>query len=99
MLGSVESLYDLVRSQQHRLRDRQAEPLRGFEIDHQLELRWLLHRQIARLCALEDLVDKDRGAPEQVRQARAIRYRDARVRKLSQTTDRGQTVLCRQIGQ
>jgi hypothetical protein len=32
-------LDDLVRPRQHRLRDRQAERLRGFEIDYELEPR------------------------------------------------------------
>src|SRR5882724_12429522 len=47
---------NLVRSQQQRLWDGQPEGLGGFEIDHQLELRRLLHGQVAELRALEDLV-------------------------------------------
>jgi len=35
-------LSDLIRPQPQRLRDRQPEPLRGLEIDDQLELRGLL---------------------------------------------------------
>ena len=37
-------------------RNRQANLLGGFEIDHQLELRRLLHRQIGRLGSLQDFV-------------------------------------------
>ena len=37
--------------------------LGGLEIDHQLELRGLLHGQLAGLGALEDLVDARRSVP------------------------------------
>ena len=39
--SSIWLLDHLIRSQQQRLRDREAERLRGFEVDDQLELRWL----------------------------------------------------------
>jgi hypothetical protein len=35
-------LHDHIRPRQHRLRDREAEGLRGLEVDHQLELGRLL---------------------------------------------------------
>jgi len=38
-----------------RLRDREAKGLRGIEVDHQLELRGLFHREVGGLGALEDL--------------------------------------------
>jgi hypothetical protein len=46
---------DLVRPQQQRLRDHQAErrPL----VNDQLEVRGLLHGQVAGLGALQDLID------------------------------------------
>jgi hypothetical protein len=44
-------LDDLIRSHQERLRDRQPERLGRFEIDDQLELRWLLDGQFSRLSA------------------------------------------------
>ena len=43
---------------QHRLRNRQADLLRRLEINHQLELCRLLHRQIGRLGSLQDSVRK-----------------------------------------
>ena len=46
-------LNHLIRPRQYRLRDRQAERLGGLEIDHQLEFRGLLHRQVGRLGALD----------------------------------------------
>jgi hypothetical protein len=55
--GRLRSFDDLIRAQQHRLRDREAERLRGLEVDHQLELRRLLDRKVGGLRAFEDLVD------------------------------------------
>ena len=40
-----------------RLRDRQAERLRGLEVDDQLEFRRLLDGEIGRLAAFEDSVN------------------------------------------
>src|SRR5438093_93421 len=60
------SLDQLVRPEQHRPRDRQAERLGGLQVDHQLELRGLLDREIAGLGALEDLVHIDGGASDGV---------------------------------
>src|SRR5262245_28038851 len=54
-------LYDLVRPQQHRLGDRQAQGLGGLEVDDQLELRRLLDRQVGGLRAIEDLRDLPSG--------------------------------------
>jgi hypothetical protein len=56
--GTIHSLNDLVRAQQQRLRDVDAQGLRGLQVDHQLELGWLLHRNIGGLRALENLVDE-----------------------------------------
>src|SRR5262252_9772251 len=54
-------LYDVIRPPQQGRRDREAERLGGLGVDHQLELRRLLHGQVSGLCALQDLVHK-RGA-------------------------------------
>ena len=45
---------------------REAEPVRGLEVDHQLVLARRLHRNVARLGALENAVDIGGGAPEYV---------------------------------
>jgi hypothetical protein len=55
-------LDDLVRTQEQRLRNRQAERLRRSLVDPQLELRRLLDGQVAGLGAFKDLVDLIRGA-------------------------------------
>ena len=49
--GRVETRLfdDLVGAGEDRWRDRQAERLRGFQVDDQLELNRLLHRQVGRL--------------------------------------------------
>src|SRR5258706_4015260 len=58
------SLLDhLIRPQQQRRRDREAERLGGLQVDDQLELRGLLYGQIAGLGALEDFIDVACGAP------------------------------------
>ena len=45
---------DLVRASKKQLRDGDSKGLRGLEIDGELDLRDLLHRQVGRLLALED---------------------------------------------
>src|SRR5262249_27891412 len=64
----------LIRSQQQRWRDGEAERLGRLEVDHELELRGLLDGQIGRLRALENLIDVGGGAPPDIRQARAVRH-------------------------
>src|SRR5215471_917417 len=46
----------------------------GLEIDHQLELRRLLHREVGGLGALQDLVHKHGAAPEEIEKARPVRH-------------------------
>jgi hypothetical protein len=48
-------LDDLVRSHQDGLRDRQAERLRGLEIDDELELGGLLDGQVGGLLLIREL--------------------------------------------
>ena len=65
-------LDDLVRAHQERLRDREAERLRGLEVDDQLELGRLLDRQVGGLGALEDLVHVSGITSEHVEHISAI---------------------------
>ena len=58
------SLDQLVRPGEHLRRNRQADLLRRLQIDHQLELRRLLYRQITGLSFLQDLVHVICGAPK-----------------------------------
>src|ERR1700737_1140366 len=52
----------LIRPQQERLGNRQAEGLGGLEVDDQLELRRLLDREVGGLGAVENFVDIVGGA-------------------------------------
>src|SRR5262249_27938421 len=61
----------------------EAERLGRLEVDHQLELGWLLDRNIARLGALENAVHVMRHAPHQIEQPHALRHESAGERKLA----------------
>src|SRR5437667_11388517 len=56
-MSAGPSLDHLVRAQQQRLRDVQAERFRSLEVDDQLELRGLQDGQIGGFRPLENLVD------------------------------------------
>src|SRR5262249_9391235 len=71
--AALSALFDhLIRPQQQRLRDRQAKRLGRLQINHQLELGRLLDGQVGGLGALEDLIDIDRGAAEQLTEANRV---------------------------
>ena len=53
-------LNHLLRPHHHHRRNRQAKRLGGFKINHQLELRRLLDRNVGWLGAFQDLVDHRR---------------------------------------
>ena len=56
-LSNVEPLLnDFICPRQHIRRNRQADLLGRFEIDDQLKLLWLFHRQIGRLGDLQDFI-------------------------------------------
>ena len=67
-------LFDhLVGRGEQRLRNGQAEGLCGLEIDDQFILGGRLHREIARLLALENAIDIAGRAPELVGKIRSVR--------------------------
>jgi len=53
-----------IRQAQDGPRDREPEGPGGLEVDHQLELHGLLHGQVGRLGAFEDLVHVDGALPD-----------------------------------
>ena len=58
------SLDHLIRPPQQRRGDRQAEGLRGLEVDDEIELVGLLNGEVGGLRPLENLVDQVACAPE-----------------------------------
>src|SRR3954469_9345972 len=56
------SFYHLIGAGKERGRDRKTEGFGGLEIDHQFELCRLLDRKVARLRAIKNLVDENRGS-------------------------------------
>jgi hypothetical protein len=59
-------LNDLVRPQQNRLRDREAERLGGLEVKSEVQQHRPLDRKVRGLCPLEDLVNVARCTAEQI---------------------------------
>jgi len=76
------SLYHSIRPRQHVGRDCEADLLGGFQIDHQLELSWLLDGQVSRVSALQDLVNIHGRASPQVRSVRSIAHQAPSVHEL-----------------
>src|SRR5438128_337599 len=97
ILLGVHLLDHLIRLQQHRLRDRQAQRLSGLEVDHQFERGRLLHGQVTGLGTLEDPVDISSRAASQIRETRAVRYQATRVDALSIEPASGQSIPHREI--
>ena len=61
------ALFDhLVGAGEQRGRHGETERFGRLEIDHQFEFSWLLHRQVGGFLALEDAIDIDCGAAEQI---------------------------------
>jgi hypothetical protein len=71
------SLDDFVGGGQQRRRNGEAEGFGGLQIDDQLETRGLLDRQIAGLCAFQDVVDIADRAAEIIEKIRSIRQQQA----------------------
>jgi hypothetical protein len=59
---AATSLFDhLVGARDERGWDREPESLRGLQVNHEIELGWLLDRKLRRSGALQDLVNENRG--------------------------------------
>src|SRR5882724_7232525 len=85
-----------IRPLQQGLRDRQPDGLGGLEVDHELELRRLLHGEIGGLRSPEDLVHKMGCAAIIVREIHAVANRAARLREYP-VPSRGEPLLRREI--
>src|SRR5215470_5654664 len=73
---------DLVSSDEDGLRDRQAQRLRGLEVDDQLELRRLLHWKSGGSLAFEDPVGVRGSSTPEIEQTRPIGSESTRLRTL-----------------
>src|SRR5262249_34988240 len=77
-------LFDhLVGSGEQRRRHLEAERLRGYQIDDEVELCRLLDGEFAGLRPAQDLVDVYGDASKQVREVRPIRHETSRVCELA----------------
>src|SRR3972149_5120560 len=83
----------LVGPDEDRLRNGEAEGLRRLEVDHQLELRRLLHGEVRRLGALENLVDVVCRAPHEVRSIRRVGHEAAGLNGFGKLGHRGEPGL------
>src|SRR3989442_12771620 len=94
---SSESSDDLVGTQQEIGRKHQVERAQVLAIDDQLEVRRPLHGELARLCALQHLVDESGGAVEELLRVHAVRHQAARVHELARGVDRRQAMPRREL--
>lgn len=84
-------LDDLIRPQQQRWWDREAEGLGRFAVEDEPEFRGLLHREIAGFRPSQDPVDVFRGATKHMREIRAVGHEDPCLRHLTEWAHRRQT--------
>jgi hypothetical protein len=91
--GQHALLDDLVRAQQQRLRDREAERLGRLEVDYELELGGLLDREVSGLGPFEDLIDIGRGAAEQVGRAWAVKHQTTSIHVVAVRVDRWEPIF------
>src|SRR6266853_2096978 len=80
-MPSTSLLDDLVRLEEERRGNRDPQRLRGLQVDEQLELRRLLHRQVGGLGTLQDLVHIDGSAAADVERAWPVGYEAAGLHK------------------
>src|SRR5574341_1986210 len=78
---------DLIRPQQQRRRDREAESLGGLAVDHELEFRGVLDGKVCWTGAFEDLVDVGGRATKQFPTVGSVRHESPGFHKLSESVD------------
>ena len=91
------SLDHSIRSRQNIRWNGQTDLLGGFQIDHELELGWLLYRQVARPGTFEKLIHVRGGSPKQVGNAHAIAHKPALSHKFARKVHRGQLIFYREL--
>ena len=76
------SLNHLIRPREQVDWNCQSDLFRCLQVDHELKLRRLLHRQISRFGAFQDLVHLNRGAPIEVSGVRPVGHETTLIDKL-----------------
>src|SRR5262245_55677656 len=90
---TLRPLFDhLISTAEQRLRDGNAEPLGGLEVDDKLVFGRRLHRQVSRLLALEDAINVLSCSAVGVNRIRAIGHQAAACGEDTKEINRGQTV-------
>src|SRR5437762_67003 len=87
----------LIRSRQHVQRNRESDLLGRFQVDHELKLRWLLHRQFAGVCTFQDLVYISGSAAVQVVNAHAVAHKPSVFHPLCRVIYRREPALYREV--
>src|SRR5215469_4045182 len=82
---------------QHVGRNSYLDLLRRLEIDYQLELRRLLHRQVGRLCAFQDFVHVCSGAPPVILVVRRVAHKPSCLDPFRRYVHRREMALSREI--
>lgn len=86
----VQPLFDdLVGAREKGLRHREAERLRGLQVDHQLEVRRLLHREIGRSGAAQQLRELAAEQPVNRGETRTVGNQPTVLRRLWPLIDAG----------
>ena len=88
-------LNDFIRPHQHVRRNRQADLLRGFEIDDELKLFRLLYGKIGGFGALKDLVHKNGGASVGFDPVCSVGHEATKFHKIFPTSYRRQAIFYR----
>src|ERR1051325_1862001 len=87
-IGPLISLSDpLIHSCQHIGRNREADLFCRFQIDHQLELRWLLNWNFGGLGTLQDFVNHGSNAPVRLKLIGTIGHKPAALGEVSPGID------------
>src|SRR5262249_37415680 len=81
-LAGPPSLDHFIRPREKFWRECQTDLLRCFQVDHELKLRCLLHRQISRFGTFQDLVDVNSRASISVSEVPPVGHETALIGKL-----------------
>src|SRR6266511_644386 len=93
----AHSLNHLIRSRQQVRRNRQADLLRRFQIDDELELLRLLHGKVGGPGAFQNLLYVCGGAMEQVSNTRTVKQEPTSVHIVALRVYRRETALGREL--